>query len=83
MNIRASAYKSAVSDRLKEYYVYKCLSTEHSFVAIADRFDMHATIERLVCRHRYERRAVVVSPDEVVERCAKCGKERVRGVAGS
>ncbi|WP_275039930.1 hypothetical protein [Halorubrum saccharovorum] len=44
---------------------------------------MHETIERLVCRHRYERRAVVVDPNEVVERCAKCGKERVRGAAGS
>ncbi|WP_275039706.1 hypothetical protein [Halorubrum kocurii] len=44
---------------------------------------MHASIEHLVCRHRYERRAVVVNPDEVVERCSKCGKERIRGAAGS
>lgn len=44
---------------------------------------MHATIERLVCRHRYERRAVVTNPDEVVERCAECGKERVRSVTAS
>jgi hypothetical protein len=44
---------------------------------------MRATIERIVCRHRYERRAVVVNPDEVVERCPKCGKERIQGVTGS
>jgi len=44
---------------------------------------MNATIERLVCRHRYERRAVVIDPDEVVERCAKCGKERIRVTTGS
>jgi len=43
---------------------------------------MRETIERLVCRHRYERRAVVISPDEVVERCPKCGKERVRAQTG-
>ncbi|ELZ57145.1 MULTISPECIES: hypothetical protein [Halorubrum] len=80
---------------------------------------MRATIRRLVCRHRYERRAVVIDrngatgsdavtdsdgvagsngvagprgatdrngaagPDEVVERCPKCGKERFRAPAGS
>ncbi|WP_280586835.1 hypothetical protein [Halorubrum sp. Boch-26] len=41
------------------------------------------TLDRLICRHQYERRAVVIDPDEVVESCAKCGKERVRRVAGS
>lgn len=44
---------------------------------------MHATIEHMICRHRYERRAVVIDPDEIVESCTKCGKERVRSVAGS
>jgi len=44
---------------------------------------MHATIERLLCRHRYERRAVVINPDEVVERCPKCGKERTQGAAAT
>jgi len=44
---------------------------------------MRTTIERAICRHRYERRAVVIDPDEVVEACAKCGKERVRSVTGS
>jgi hypothetical protein len=44
---------------------------------------MHETLERFICRHRYERRAVVIDPHEVVERCGKCGKERIRGVTGS
>ncbi|MGM0447039.1 MAG: hypothetical protein ACQERM_02150 [Methanobacteriota archaeon] len=44
---------------------------------------MKTTIERLVCRHRYERRAVVIDPDEVVERCPKCGKERIRPASRS
>ncbi|MFC6770639.1 hypothetical protein [Halorubrum pallidum] len=44
---------------------------------------MHITIERVICRHRYERRAIVIDPDEVVESCTKCGKERVRSVTGS
>ncbi|MFC6890732.1 hypothetical protein [Halorubrum trueperi] len=40
-------------------------------------------IERLVCRHQYERRAIIIDPDEVVECCTKCGKERIRGMTGS
>jgi hypothetical protein len=39
-------------------------------------------LERLICRHQYERRAVVIDPDEVVESCTKCGKERIRRDTG-
>ncbi|WP_254921890.1 MULTISPECIES: hypothetical protein [unclassified Halorubrum] len=40
-------------------------------------------LDRLICRHRYERKAIIIDPDEVVEACAKCGTERVRRIAGS
>jgi len=40
-------------------------------------------IDRLICRHQYERRAILIDLDEVVEACTKCGKERVRRASGS
>ncbi|MFW6318204.1 MAG: hypothetical protein ACOC06_07025 [Halorubrum sp.] len=40
-------------------------------------------IDRLICRHQYEDRAIVVDSDEVVESCTKCGKERVRRIPGA
>jgi len=39
-------------------------------------------LEHLICRHQYEPRAVVIDPDEVVESCTKCGKERIRRDTG-
>ena len=53
------------------------------FTRAATRPEMHASIEHLVCRHRYERQVAVVNLDDVVERCSKFGKERLRGGAGA
>lgn len=32
-------------------------------------------LERLFCRHDYERRVVYIESDETVRQCRKCGKQ--------